>query len=227
MVKKHLKTLTVPRTWPIKRKSNKFVVRPNPGKPFNLSIPLALVFKNMLKYCKTTKEVKNILHDKEVFVDSIRRVNHKYLLGFMDILSIPLADEYYRMILSKNKRLKLMKISKEESKIKLSKIIGKTVLKKGKLQLNLFDGRNILVKEDKYKIGDSLLIELPNKIKDSFKLEKGAYAFLVGGNNAGEHGKIDKISNRIVTIKSKEMKFETSKEFVFVIGKEKSSIKLD
>ena len=227
MVKKHLKTLTVPTTWPIKRKEKKFIIRPLSGKKFSMAMPLSLIFIDMLKYCKTAKEVKTILRDKEIFVDGKRKKNQKDSLGVMDVLSIPLSKENYRMLINKYGKMCLISISDEESKEKVCKIIGKKVLKKGKTQLNLFDGRNILVKEDKYNIGDSVLIKLPiQEIKDSFKLEKGNYGYLTGGSHIGDHGSIESISKGMVTIKNKEGVFETPKEYVFVIGKTKPSIKM-
>ena len=72
MVKKHLKTLTVPVSWPIKRKGQTFVMRPLPGKAYSLGLPLSIIFKDILKYCKTSNEVKTILRDKEILVDGKR-----------------------------------------------------------------------------------------------------------------------------------------------------------
>ncbi|MBN2368543.1 30S ribosomal protein S4e [Candidatus Woesearchaeota archaeon] len=231
MVKKHLKTLTVPNSWPVKRKESKFTVRPKPGKSFELSIPVVLIFKNMLKYCKTTKELKGILRDKEVFIDGKRCKNPRALVGLMDVLSIPLTEEYYRLVLTKSKRLDLVKISKEEAGFKISKIIGKTILKKGIIQLNLSDSRNIRIKSGKHSVGDSVMIKLPSQdIKESFSLEKGRYAFLIKGSHAGEHGSIEKLSegaDSLITIKTSEGTFDTPRDSVFVIGKDKPSITLD
>jgi len=227
MAKKHMKTITVPVSWPVKRKSNKFIVRPKPGKPFSTSIPLALVFRNLLKYCKTMKEVKAILHDNEIFVDQVRRKSPKYLLGFMDTLSIPGTKEHYRLFLGTNKKLSLLSISEAKAKIKVSKITGKSILKKGKVQLNLYDGKNILVKKDTYKVGDSILLSLPdNKINEHFKQEKGSYVFLTKGSHIGEQGTIEKIEKDMVKIKTKDHTFETPKSAIFVIGKGKSAVKL-
>lgn len=228
MAKKHLKTLTAPVTWPIKRKGQKFVIRPKPGKLFSISMPLAIYLKNVLKYCKTLKEVKTILNDKEIIVDGKRRKDPKYLLGLMDVLSIPIADEYYRVLLNKSKKLVLNKISKEESQFKISKIIGKTKLKKDNLQINLYDGKNLLVKEDKFSVGDSIKITLPdNKIKNTFKFEKGSYVFIIGGSKVGEHGTIVSINLDMVKVKTKTIEFETPKNTIFIVGKEKSEIKFE
>ncbi len=228
MVKGHMKTLTAPVSWPIKRKGQKFVVRPKPGKAFSVSMPLALVFKNILKYCKTMKEVKAILQDKEVYVEGKRRKNPKYLLGLMDTLSIPFAKEHYRMLINQSKKLCLVPVPEAETKFKICKITSKTVLKKSKMQLNFFDGKNIIVKEDKYKVGDSVTISLPdNKVKKSLKLEKGNYAFLTRGSHVGEHGLIEEVKLDIVKIKTKESVFETPKEFIYVIGKGKPEITVE
>jgi len=227
MAKKHLKTLTVPVSWPIKKKGTKFIVRPKPGKPFSTSIPLAVVFRNLLKYCKTMKEVKTILQDNEIFVDQVRRKEPKYLLGFMDSLSVPDTKEHFRLLLTTNKKLYLLPITKEEAKLKVAKITGKVVLKKGKTQLNMYDGVNILVKKDTFKVGDSILLSLPeNKITDHFKQEKGSYVFLVKGSHVGEQGVIESIEKDMVKVKTKEATFETPKDAIFIVGKGKSAVKI-
>jgi small subunit ribosomal protein S4e len=220
-----MKTLTVPRTWPIKKKGQKFIVRPKPGKPFMTSIPLALIFKNMLKSCKTMKEVRTVLKDKEILVDGTRRTSPKYLVGLLDTFTIAVSKEFYRMIINSRGKLELIPIDKKESNLKISKVIGKTLLKKGKIQLNLSDSRNIITKK-KAKVGDSLLIEVPNqKIKEVFKLEKGNTVFLTGGKHLGETGTITKVGD-ILTIKTKESEFEVPKKYVLVIGKNKPAIKV-
>jgi small subunit ribosomal protein S4e len=228
MTKKHLKALTMPKSWPVKRKGRKFVLRPTPGKQFSMSIPLSLIFKDMLKYCKTSNEVKTILRDKEVLVDGVRRKDPKYLVGFMDIMSIPITNENYRMILDENKKLSLFPIDEKEASVKVCKIIGKTVLKHNKLQLNLSDSRNVIAKEGSYSVGDSVLLKLPgSEIKDSFKAEKGNFVVLTEGGHAGNSGVIEHISKDLIKIKSKDAEFETTKRSVYVVGKGKSSVKID
>lgn len=231
MVKRHLKTLTVPKTWPIKRKGQKFVVRPTPSKAYWTSMPISLVFKTLLKLCKTMKEVKHILHDKEVFIDGKRQKNPRSLIGLMDVLSVPESKEYYRLIINKNKKLQLVKISDKEAQLKLCKIIGKTFLKKGVIQVNLSDGRNINVKKDEFSVTDTVLIEVPKqKIKESYKIEKGNYAYLIKGKHLGAHGIIQEISKGtqiMVSIKTKDNVFETPKESVFIIGKDKPAVKIE
>jgi small subunit ribosomal protein S4e len=228
MIKKHLKTLTVPVSWPIKRKGQTFVIRPFPGKAFETGMPLSLVLKDMLSYCKTSKEVKALLRDKEIMIDGKRRKEEKYLVGLMDVLSIPLTKEYFRMEINKNKRLELVKIDAEEAGLKILKIIGKTTIKKGFTQLNFFDGRNLTLKGDKYKIGDSVVVKIPTQeITEHLTFEKGSYAYVTEGGHTGYHGLIEEIIDGSVKIKSGDVVFITPKKTVFVIGKNKPLIKMN
>ena len=107
------------------------------------------------------------------------------------------------------------------------KIIGKTITKR-KLQLNFFDGSNILVDKDSYKVGDTLLLSLPEKkIAKHLKLDKKSTIFLTGGKHIGETGNVeDIIENRIIYKNTDGNLIETSKKYAFVIGDNKSSIKI-
>ncbi|MFH2019812.1 MAG: 30S ribosomal protein S4e [archaeon] len=228
MVKKHLKALAAPVTWPIKRKENKFVLRPKPGKKFEFSMPVALIFKNLLKYCKTMREVKSILHDKEILIDGRRTKEPKALVGIMDTLSLPLSGENYMLLISRSKKLFLLAVGKEEIGKKVCKIIGKTTLKKNQVQLNLFNSVNLIVKEDKYKLGDSVVISLPDqKILKHLELAKDAYVFVISGSHVGEHGTVVGVENSMIKIKMQSAEFETPKETVFVVGHKTPEIKLE
>lgn len=226
MAKRHMKTLTAPVSWPVKRKTSKFVIRPNPGKLFKYSLPLSIVFKNLLKYCKTQKEVKAILQDNEVLINGIRRKDSKYPLGLMDVLMFSNTKEQFRLILGTNKKLFLLKLTPEQAKFRIVKIIGKSVLGKEKIQLNLFDGTNILVKKSEHKVGDSIIIDFKNSIQKHLSMEKGAYVFLISGKHVGEHGQVRDINQNMIKIKTNDSEFETPKEGTYIIGKTKPEINL-
>ena len=74
-------------------------------------------------------------------------------------------------------------------------------------------------------------MEIPKqKIKENYKLEKGSYAYLIKGKHIGAHGVIQEISKegqKMVTIKTKDRVFETPKESVFIIGKDKPAVKIE
>src|SRR3989344_1021916 len=165
MSKKHLKRLAAPRTWPIQRKTNKWITKPNPsGHSIDKTMPINLILKEILKLTKTTQETKKILNQKKVLINKKPIKNIKFPVSLMDILEIPKINKYYRVLFNKKGKLILHPIEKEEASIKLSKIINKTLLKHKKLQLNLDDGRNILIDKEEYKTGDTIVFDLYQSI---------------------------------------------------------------
>ncbi|MFH0874338.1 MAG: 30S ribosomal protein S4e [archaeon] len=228
MSKKHMKRQTAPTTWRLDRKGSKFVTRSRPGKSLRLSMPISLIFKEALKFCKTTKEVKSILQDKEVIIDGKRRKDIRYPCGLMDVISLPVSNEYYRIVLSTKGKLTPVKISNEEAGIKPCKIISKTMLKKGKFQLNFSDGRNLLTEKGNYTQGDVLVLKLPSHdIAEHLKIEAGHYALITEGKLIGKQGTIESIDGNMVKLKNKDgVETLTIKKNIFVIGNKASSIKL-
>ena len=229
MAKQHLSGLNAPKSWGIKRKEIKWVVRPNPG-PHKLKecIPLNLLVKNLLKYAKTTREVKSILNKGEIIIDKKVRKDHKFPLGIMDVLEIPKLNEYYRIFLDNKNKFVLAKIKKEDTNLKPFKIIDKTNLKNKKIQLNLYGGKNLITDKDIYKVGDTLIIDLNNNnIKSHLKLEKGSLIYLIGGKHKGEIGNLESIekpkgiSGRTeIVLDIGKRKINTLKEHAFVINKD-------
>lgn len=227
MSKNHLKRLNVPKSWPIKRRKGvKFITKPLPG-PHSLkkSMSINIILKDMLNYAKTTKEVKKILHEGKILINNIIKKDYKFPAGFMDTISIPDFNEYYRLLYNEKGKFILKPIKKEEAVTKLCKIKNKTILKRNKIQLNLFDGTNIIVPKDGYKVGDSILLE-NNKIKKHLKLEKNALIFLTDGKYIGNMGILEQISEPSaltqtkISFKSNNKKFETLKKYAFVIDKD-------
>lgn len=227
MVKRHIKRIAAPNKWVIGKKTSMFIARPNPGAHrFDEGISLSVVFKEMLKRATTSKEAKRILQNNEIFVDKKRRKTPRFIVGLMDVISIPKTGEDFRMIINTRGKLELIKIDKKESNVKVSKIIKKTKIKGGNTQINLSDSRNIVVDKDEYKIGDSLLIELPSqKVKEHIKLEKDSLCYFTGGKLVGSIQKIENIKGSNVIIKSKSgSEVTTLKKYAFAIGKEKEAI---
>jgi small subunit ribosomal protein S4e len=229
MIKRHLKRLVMPNSWKFKRKGFTFITRPKPGAhPLEQGLPLSNILKDMLHEAKTTREVKKIITNKPIFVDGKRRKDHRYIIGLMDVLSIPDLKANYRMLIDTKGILFLEKIDEKEARLKLCKITGKTMVK-GKMQINLFDSRNILVDaKNDYKTGDSLVIELPSqKIMAHIKFERNALLYIIKGKKVGTFGRVDNISEQEVVCKKDTGEIiKTRKEYVFVIGKDKPALKL-
>jgi len=226
-MKKHLKRLAIPKSWPINRRDFVYITRLNPGPhPFKLSLPLRLVLKDILGIGKNAKEITKILHEGNVLVDGSVRKDPKFPVGVMDVVGIKSGDKYFRVVLNKGK-IGVVPIEKKEAGFKPCKIIGKNKVK-GKTQLNLYDGRNILVEKDGYKTGDTLIVGLPKQeVKEHIKLEKGCYIYLIGGKHSGDVGKVDGIISNKITYKSEKGDIiQTLKKYVFVVGKDKVIISL-
>lgn len=242
--RRHLKRKPAPEFWPIHRKEAVWTVKPNAGPhPISRCMPLTIVLREVLGVAKTRSEVKTIIHEEKVFVDG--RVQKEELLptGLMDVVSIPEIEKWYR-ILPNEKGLFLHLIRKDEANFKLCRIENKTILQNGHVQLNLHDGKNLIIKvkdpakhqEDVFQTMETLKISLPNQeILAHAKLVEGAPAIMISGKNAGKTGKIVAIERRqqqkrrnlLVTIEDKSgQRFQTTENYVFVVGEKEPFISL-
>jgi len=219
-----IKRLLAPKFWKVPKKQAKFVVAPRPGphKKFE-SIPLQIVLRDILKLAETGKEARTIIKRGEILVDGKIRKDHAYSIGLFDSITIPKIKKFYRVVPTA-KGLGLMGIPENESKLKICKINNKTILKKGKLQLNLHDGRNLLAEKDIYKNGDSILIEFPNKIVKHVKYEPNNLVIVIKGKNSGKTGKIKSIEAKKTICEMDRSTFELRKDQLAIIGKDKPLI---
>lgn len=228
---KHQKRISVPNSWQISKKSNKWVTTTRPG-PHNKqqSIPLGVVLRDMLGVVDTRAEAKRILSEGSVLIDGIVRKDLRFPVGLLDVISIPLEDAAYRVLLDRKGRLEVHKLEDSNAN-KLCRINGKTIIKGGAVQLNLNDGTNLLGSNE-YKPKDSIILSLPDKeIVKHLKYQVGNLALIVGGRHTGEIGTIKEIntvrSSRHNTVSiSGDYDFETIEDFVVIIGKKEPEIKL-
>jgi len=242
--RRHLKRKPAPEFWPIHRKEAVWTVKPNAGPhPISRCIPLTLVLRDVLSVAKTRSEAKTIIHEEKIMVDGKVQREELFPTGLMDVVSIPDIEKWYR-VLPYEKGLLFHPISKDEATFKLCRIENKKVISGGNVQLNLHDGRNVLVKvkdpnkpeEDVFGTLDTLKINLLNQeILGHMKLAEGAPALIVGGKNAGKYGKIvaieqrprQKRKNSLVTVEDERgNRFQTTVDYVFVIGDKKPHISL-
>jgi small subunit ribosomal protein S4e len=242
--RKHLKREKAPRSWLIHPKEAQWAVRPSPGPHAQrICLPLSSLIRDVLGYAKSGRESKIILAQKRVIVDGRIRRDHKFPTGLMDVVELPDAKVSYRILPAVGKGLTALEIPKDEAKTKLCRIEDKTSLRKGQVQLNLHDGRSIVVpvqdarnpREDIYKTRDTLKIAIPDqKILGHFKFAEGAYAIVTSGRNLGRHGKIMKIEQSTVARTATALiedpsgnRFETIADYLFVVGEEKPTIKIE
>ncbi len=229
MVKNHIKRIAIPSTWTTAQKKGvTWAPRTRPGShSLEEGMPLLLVIRELLKYANTTREVKQILNNKTVLIDGVRRKDPRFTIGFMDIISFPEIKENYRISFNENGKLTLVKIAENEATSKICKINGKG-LYKGKMQLRCSDGRTLIVEKGNYKTTDSVVISIPDqKIIAHLVFENGAAVLLIAGKRIGALGTIEEIKDETVTIKSKGEMFETLKRYCFVVGKNKPVLKIE
>lgn len=241
---KHLKRKPAPRFWPIHRKEYVWAIKPTPGPHSQAAgLPLASVVRDVLGYARTRKEAKTIISQGKVLVDGQVRSEESFPIGLMDVISIPDAEETYR-VLSHQNGLILHPVEKDESALKLCRIEDKTVVHRGYVQLNLHDGTNTLIPvedpnnpaEDIYQTLDAVKVTLPDReIVGQVKLAKDTVALITGGQNRGTHGKIVDIETssekkrraRLATIEDAAGKrFQTILDFIFPVGDAEETISL-
>lgn len=230
-MKKHLKRMAAPKSWAVPRKTSHWITKPSPG-PHGThgSMPLLAVVRDMLKLCDNSREARFIIGSRTISVDGKIVTDYKFPVGLMDVVTVLKTKQSFRMLIDYKAKLQLIPIDDSEKDWKLARVDDKKVVRKGKVQLNMHDGRCILLPKDQYRTGDVLKIELPSqKIMKAFKLDKGSIAFLVGGSHPGSVQIIENYQIKrgsapnLVTFKEG---FETVKENVFVIGDKAPEIKL-
>ena len=148
----HMKRLAAPRSWPLKRKENVFTTKQRPGShSVEESVPAALMLRDILKVCDTSREAKRIVGNRDLLVDGKPVRSIKAPVGIMDVVSIPAMDLYYRVVLSDKGKITVVPITKDEASWKLAMIEDKTKVAGGKIQINFHDGRNIILDKNEYK----------------------------------------------------------------------------
>ena len=130
----HLKRLTMPRSWPLPRKTTVWVTRPTPGAhPLELCMPINLVIRDVLGFARSTREVRHILHNGLAKVDGRICKETRRGVGLMDVLT--LGDTHYRCVLDHNGRLRYRQISADEAAWKVCRIEGRAPSREERLNL--------------------------------------------------------------------------------------------
>jgi small subunit ribosomal protein S4e len=239
---KTLKRLNTPAFLQIKRKHGKFFVKPSPGPhPSRVCLTLLHIVRDLLKIVETHKEAKKLIGIGNFKVDGKIVRDKSFPVGLMDVLSIERMKRHFRILPDSHHGLILHEISEKESYFKLCRINNKKTIKGGHIQLNLHDGRNILIKvedpqnpkEDIYKRMDVLKISIPDQeIHKVLKFKENNMAIIMSGKNIGQVGKIIKILKRYgpkastVSIQHNGVQTETLYDYTFIIGEDNSEIDL-
>jgi len=219
---KHQKRLSAPTSWPVERKTEVFTVKAHGGPHGEAGVPLVVILRDVLGYVDSTQEAQyaargGVLVNGET-PSSVRRP-----IGMFDILGFPDRDEYYRVFPDEGGRLGLTPISAAAADSKLAKITDKTTVAGDRTQLNLHDGANLVVEDDAYAAGDSIVVTPDNEIVAHFEYGEGALVTAVDGQHAGEIGELAEVvvtpgsAPNTVRVDAADGGFETIEEYVVVI----------
>ena len=202
----HLKRKIAPKNWPIHKKGTKYVVRPSSS--LGSGVPLLIILRDILKVAQTRKEVKKIIHVKQVLLNNRPVVDEKINVALFDTLTIIPSKKYYVLSLSNSGKFETKEISEKDTNHKIAKIMDKKILKGKKVQLNLSDGRNF-ISDVKCNVNDSVLINLKGKkIEKCVPLKEKSKVFVFAGKHAGKEGLIKSIDekNKVAEIYSENDK---------------------
>lgn len=237
-----LKRLNTPKFLQIKRKHGKFFMKASSGPhPIRFCLPLLHIVRDLLEIVDNHREAKKLIGLGNFKVDGRVVKDTTYPIGLMDVLSIEKMNKHYRILPDSHHGLILHEITEAESTFKLCRITQKTTTKGGHIQLNLHDGKNILIrvkdpsntKEDIYKRMDVLKISIPEQeILKVLKFKEGNLAIIMSGKNIGQLGKVINILKRFgpkastVSIQHNSEHTETLYDYTFIIGEDQSEISL-
>ena len=228
----HMKRLAAPRSWPLKRKANVFITKQSAGAhSIEDSMAAVVVLRDMIEACDTAREAKRIIGNRELFVNGKAVKDPKAPIGFMDAVSIPKMDLYYRMFITNKGKLTLVPISKDEAAWGLYKIQDKTVVKDGKFQLNLSGGRNIVIDKNDYKCNDPLKVEYEGqKVLECYPFAAGSTVLIKEGAQSGKVKTVKEVqiirgSAPNVVVFSDDT--QTILDNCFIIGADKPAITLE
>lgn len=223
---KHLKRIAAPTASPVARKTHVWLQKPNAG-PHGKKNSLALgtLLVEQLHLCETQRLAKKLVTQSKILVDGRKVSSVKFPLGLMDILSVPALQKHY-LVLAKSGRLIAVPITEQQAQTKLCRVMDKTVLSGGRIQLHLHDGRNLMIvrEEDRFKTGDTIKLAVPQQSLQGFlKMEKGATCYIHQGKHSGQTAVLEQIVDREgsrraeANLSAEGHEIITLKDYLFVV----------
>jgi small subunit ribosomal protein S4e len=229
----HLKRHSAPKSWPIKRKNITFIAKPNAGSHnMKYVIPVVVLFRDVLNYAETSKEVKKIVNAEEILVNGKVVKDIRFPVGIFDVLEIKSTEEKFVLVLDSFGKFKLVE---EKSNTMYLKLSSKTKIKGGKLQFGFMNGFTLFVDEKTFntaKVNDTIVYDFVKKsIESIVNLKAGVYVYFFDGNYVGKLGKINSIEKKsgitsdIVEVEINGDIHTTIKKYAFAISSKKTDLK--
>lgn len=210
---------SMPKTWQIPRKAHPYITVAKTTYPKKFSLALAICVRDLLKLAHNAAEAKKIIKTGSIEVNGRIVKNEKFGIGLLDIIHLKKLKKSYIMLLTEKNDLALKETKEGASKI--SKVIGKKMLNKNTLQINLFGGKNLISKE-KCEINDSLVIDMEkNQIAKVLPLKKDAHVFIIAGKWRGHIAKVEEVKEEFAGIKINNHLTKVPIKNIIVIDREK------
>lgn len=194
-----MKRMAVPKALPIPKKNALWFKKAGSGPHSRKeALPLVAVLRDVLKLCGDAREAKKLLKNGSVLVDGRAVRDEGFPIGLMDVLAIPKAAKFYRVVLKRG-GISFVEIPEPDSKWKYCRLAGKRIVRKGKIQLVFHDGRTQIIEkeEDRFKPGDSVKLSVPKQeIAGFLKQEKNALCYIWRGKHCGEIARLSGILER-------------------------------
>eukprot|EP01061_Rhynchopus_euleeides_P012359 TRINITY_DN21_c0_g1_i1.p2 TRINITY_DN21_c0_g1~~TRINITY_DN21_c0_g1_i1.p2 ORF type:complete len:270 (+),score=120.36 TRINITY_DN21_c0_g1_i1:67-876(+) len=224
--KKHMKRLAAPKHWMVDKLTGVYAPKSRPGAHKGReALPLILVLRNRLNYALTRGEAMMITKQRLVEVDHRVRLDPKYPVGFMDVLTLK-NGEAMRVMYDVKGRFVLQKVSKDAANFKLLKVKKVYTSSNGVPVCSTHDGRTLRYPDPLIKMGDTVKFDLTNSsIVDFIKFKAGVMVMVTGGANTGRVGKVMDVERHpgsfdIVHVKDANGNtFATRLPNVFIIGR--------
>lgn len=221
--KRHLKRLAAPKSWGLSKMGGTFAPKPIAG-PHRSSeaIPLCILLKK-LGLASTKKEIKHICRSSLIKVNNRVRTEKNFPVGLFDILTVEKTNEHYRLLYSINKRFYLHKVTPEEAKTRLCRVLKKNV-ESDIPYTYTEDGFSLRFLDPSIGIQDTLKVDMNNKLIDFLRFEEGKLAMVTRGNNLGCIGVILRIEKHEIGFDMVHLKdangrlFATRARNCFIIG---------
>jgi small subunit ribosomal protein S4e len=194
----HQKRKSIPKTWPIPRKGKKYIIVPRSPHKLEFNLSVLVILRDILHVAINASEARKIIKSGEIELNGKKLFDEKRGIGLFDIITIKKIKKSFMMVIEKGK-LSLKEIQGKQQKI--SKVIDKKILNKGKVQINLMDGNNLITKE-KINTNDTIVLDLEkNSIAKILPLKKDSEVFIIQGKWLGNFAKIQEIKKPLVEIK--------------------------
>lgn len=224
---RHLKRIAVPRALRISRKNAVWFKKADAGPHARAeSIPLVAMLRDVLRLSGDAREAKKLLKSGSILVDGRMVREEGFPLGLMDVVSIPKAGRFYRIVL-KHGVVAFTEIQKEAAEWKYCRLIGKRIVRGGKIQLVFHDGRTQIIEkeEDRFRPGDSVKLSVPKQeIAGFLKQEKNALCYVWKGKHCGEIARLSEIlartgsqSNNARLVSGDGHELVTLQDYLFVV----------